>query len=920
MPVSYNSPARNFFLLASTGQQEITAFIKRITTPSSSDTFGYEPARIEYVESDQKYLVSGTQIDGQDSQLAEGYLVKTTENDTRDFDLKIQSTISATDYGTTIRSIAQDSNENIIICGRKGIPASGTAGAPYVGKFDLNGNSIWFASTTEDALNNRIEYTDIAIDSNDNIYVIGYDSTNGTDGTFISRYTSAGAIVWSVKVQDTGSDGFVDIRGLSISVNDRDELVIAGSLEGITREKGFVGKYSLDGDQIWIKTFEDKELATNSSYRQVVFNSAHVDGNGYIYCAGYSEDAIALDYRAVVLRLDPFGNIVWQNKTNYSNSITYTSVSADTLTGQTIVAGEVWTGSEGFTITQRFNAAGNLSWTRKLSSTNARSAYVNITSDPSYYYITYADETQSATDPESFLYGKLSITGNGLGSFVYDDGVLDQDYVVTTIPVKTGTLFDGSIRNDNSDFITYPYSATKVLFDDLTMIYQPKQPVHDGSDHDITNENVLSEPSSTITAATDTTVIDTTTFYDVVVAPNGTGTGVQGGFAVGDHLRFGSGSQTFNNKRWEPSSATNNTSQSPIMEETSARMITTNSLDLRRRVDLTFSVIKGSSSNGGETPDANEDFRWYYSIDDKQTWTEIGIVVAYNTTAFDTLSSVTVTLPVAARTADTYLRIGQKASSGQQYDHWGLTQIVFEQNTITDSEPPFISADGIVYGSNLILNYDFNNLATYPGTGTTVNNLSSSSNTGTLVGTTLPSFNPAGYFEFDGVGRIETTLDAATIGSTFTAEAWIYPTDFSQPGTESDSYPRRIMSCNESVGSTKWCIGIDTSGRLGFGGSGGVEEANDKKYQLSLNTYYHVVLTHNGTSYKIYVNGTEEVDQTNSPIGSTSQSTLAIGGRPDGQTDRVFGGRIAESRINTNILTATEVSQNFNATRGKYGV
>ena len=709
MPVSYNSPARNFFLLASTGQQEITAFIKRITTPSSSDTFGYEPARIEYVESDQKYLVSGTQYDSQDDQLPEGYLVKTTENDTRDFDLKIQSTISATDYGTTIRSIAQDSVENIIICGRSGIRNNSTISAPYIAKFEPDGNSIWFASTTHDTVNQSIEYTDIAIDASDNIYVIGYDSTNGTDGTIISRYTPDGAVIWSKKIQDTGSDGFVDIRGLSISVNNRDELVIAGSLEGITREKGFVAKYDFNGNQIWLKTFEDKELASNGSYRQVVFNSTHVDGNGYIYCAGYSENSITSEYRGVVLRLSPEGNLVWQNKTNYSDSITYTSVSADTLTGQTIVAGDVWTGlaTGGFTVIQRFNAAGKLSWTRKLSSTNARSAFVNITSDPSYYYITYADETQQASDPESFLYGKLSITGNGLGTFAYADGVLDQNYVVITIPIKTGTLFDGSIRNDKSDFVTYPHSATKVLFDDLTMIYQPKQPVHDGSDHNITNENILSEPSLTITAATDTSVIDTSSFFNVIVGPNGTGAFSLGGFAIGDHLRFGYFVNTpqINNTAWTGSND---------ITLTSARVFDTFALDLRRREDLTFTLIRGNASNGGETPDVGEDFRWWYSIDGKSTWTEIGVVVAYNAAGYTTLNTATATLPLAARTEATYLRIGQAQSSGYQYDHWGLTQFVFDALTITDPQSPLISSDGIVYGSDLVLNYDFSNRYTVP--------------------------------------------------------------------------------------------------------------------------------------------------------------------------------------------------------------
>lgn len=203
---------------------------------------------------------------------------------------------------------------------------------------------------------------------------------------------------------------------------------------------------------------------------------------------------------------------------------------------------------------------------------------------------------------------------------------------------------------------------------------------------------------------------------------------------------------------------------------------------------------------------------------------------------------------------------------------------------------------------------------------TTVKNLSSDTDNGTLVNGV--TFNSDGHFDFGGVdGKIETFLSSSAIGNTFSAEVWIYPTDFSAPsGSPTDAYPRRIMTCHRFVGSTKWCLGIDTSGKLGFGGAGGVEEAADKKYQLSLNTYYHVVLTHDGTSYKIYVNGTEQVDQTTSPIDSNHQSNLAIGGRPTGYGDRVFEGRIAQARIYNDLLSSSEVSQNFNATRGKYGV
>ena len=116
------------------------------------------------------------------------------------------------------------------------------------------------------------------------------------------------------------------------------------------------------------------------------------------------------------------------------------------------------------------------------------------------------------------------------------------------------------------------------------------------------------------------------------------------------------------------------------------------------------------------------------------------------------------------------------------------------------------------------------------------------------------------------------------------------------------------------MGSTKWCIGIDTSGRLGMGGNGGTEEPVENKYQLSLNTYYHVMLVHDGTEYKLYVDGVERASNTTSPIATTSSQFLAIGGRPDG-TDRCFAGRIGAVRIYTRALTAAQVFQNYNATK-----
>ena len=70
-----------------------------------------------------------------------------------------------------------------------------------------------------------------------------------------------------------------------------------------------------------------------------------------------------------------------------------------------------------------------------------------------------------------------------------------------------------------------------------------------------------------------------------------------------------------------------------------------------------------------------------------------------------------------------------------------------------------------------------------------------------------------------------------------------------------------------------------------------------------------------------YVDGVQVNTGTNTNVsgwtaGTTTRQDLGVsaGGV------RHLDGRIGETRIYSRALTATEVSQNFNATRGKYGV
>ena len=111
--------------------------------------------------------------------------------------------------------------------------------------------------------------------------------------------------------------------------------------------------------------------------------------------------------------------------------------------------------------------------------------------------------------------------------------------------------------------------------------------------------------------------------------------------------------------------------------------------------------------------------------------------------------------------------------------------------------------------------------------------------------------------------------------------------------------------------------GGNLSNEIRFGFRGGVNF--DAGFTFTNNDWEHYVITYNGladfelaSSYTAYKNG--------------SSGTVADAGTtvlPGQHTDNAFTGHdmeIGEFRIYNKVLTATEVSQNFNATRARYGV
>jgi hypothetical protein len=95
---------------------------------------------------------------------------------------------------------------------------------------------------------------------------------------------------------------------------------------------------------------------------------------------------------------------------------------------------------------------------------------------------------------------------------------------------------------------------------------------------------------------------------------------------------------------------------------------------------------------------------------------------------------------------------------------------------------------------------------------------------------------------------------------------------------------------------------------------------------IAINTWYNITVTYNGTSspngVNVYVNSeiiSNSVAQDNLSSTVLNSQAGAIGARI-GPNDGYLLGNIATTQIYNRALSATEITQNFNALRGRYGI
>ena len=225
--------------------------------------------------------------------------------------------------------------------------------------------------------------------------------------------------------------------------------------------------------------------------------------------------------------------------------------------------------------------------------------------------------------------------------------------------------------------------------------------------------------------------------------------------------------------------------------------------------------------------------------------------------------------------------------------------------------------------SGLLLALDAADKLSYPGSGTTWRDLSGNNFNCTL--TNGPTFSGAnmGSIVFDGTNDYVDTVNTGTTfqfaNVTFTVSLWI----------KTSATSGVIISKGATASTAGWMFQFDSAGTVSgtTKGSDGTNTYNRTSAStVNNNTWRNVVavyttntttLASNTTS--IYIDGilSNGTGTLGGLVYATTTDTVQIGRRPSGA---YWSGSVSNLLIYNRALTATEVLQNYNATKNRYGL
>jgi len=212
--------------------------------------------------------------------------------------------------------------------------------------------------------------------------------------------------------------------------------------------------------------------------------------------------------------------------------------------------------------------------------------------------------------------------------------------------------------------------------------------------------------------------------------------------------------------------------------------------------------------------------------------------------------------------------------------------------------------------SGLVLSLDAADRNSYVSGSTAWIDLSGNNRTFTIVNSATFGGN---YIELPGSGssiRLVENFDWSVIP--FTLSSWINMTD--------QTYPSVYDLIQAGNGHLSLNAASTPNLDIRITGGGGVSVVSGGT--ILLNQWYNLVATREENNYKLYINGSLVGTGTSSVlVYDANMSGIYIGYSPDvDASTRTMNGKIGNAQIYNRALSATEIQQNYNATKSRFNL
>jgi hypothetical protein len=170
------------------------------------------------------------------------------------------------------------------------------------------------------------------------------------------------------------------------------------------------------------------------------------------------------------------------------------------------------------------------------------------------------------------------------------------------------------------------------------------------------------------------------------------------------------------------------------------------------------------------------------------------------------------------------------------------------------------------------------------------------------------SFDSNAQITFDGTDDYIDLGDLELGGDPFTVEAVIYP-------KASSTYHVFFRKGDNSTSNTNmdWSMGYDYN-QFHFRTQNASVSINEYAGANFVNNYGHVTLTYDGSTIRMYVNGSEVSNKTVTLANNYSNYSIGRGINNYAQLD------VNTLKVYNQVLTSTEITKNFNAIRSRFGL